>query len=199
VKVAEPQEAPSILARRTSTRGEDAAPWPLPEWKPVRLDSIDLHPSLPALYRQQGIVFPPEPPSRYLAPHGILSVARYVPIQVVRDGSRLLCFAGIRLYFAALCSVAPSVSIGVLVYAAITDAEIAEAIRISEHILALWFRETRAQRKAQELRHVAGVDSRGLTHHDQDQQQLSELFKTCTRTVQYRASSHRTVQKASKP
>lgn len=194
-KTGEPQEAPSIFARRTSIIGEDAAFGSSPEWKLVRLDSIDLHPSLPALYKRQNIVFPPEPPDRYLSPHGIQSAARYAPIHARVEGSRLLCFAGIRLYLAAQRALGLSARIGAFIYEAITDAEMAEAIDMSEQILPIWFRETRAQRKAHELRHLAGTDPRGLTHQDQDQQQLSELFKTCTRTVQHRVASRRKIQK----
>ena len=194
-QIEEPPKALSILARRTPSLGENYASEPRPEWRCVLLESIDLHPALVLLYKKQGIVFPPAPPSRYLTPHGILSVARYVPIQAVEQGERLLCFAGLRLYLSALRSLAQSASIGALVYAAITADEMAEAIEIDEQILSLWLRETKAQRKAHELRHHPGADPLGLTYHDQDQRQSSELFKTCTRTLQYRAASNRKSQK----
>lgn len=195
-KVVEPQTAPPVLERSTSIAGEDAFRGPLPEWRPVRLDAIDLHPSLQSLYQKKGFVFPPMPPSRYLAPHGILSCAAHVPIHLLIEGPRLLCFAGVRLYLAALSSFAPSAWVGALVYAAVTDDEMSEAIEINERIFPIWFRETRAQREANELRHLDGEGPHGLTYHDQDQQQLSELFRTCTRTVQTRMALRRKAPKS---
>ncbi len=195
-RITEPQHATTMFAQSLSINREDTLPGAAAEWKLVRFDCIDLHPSLPALYQKQGILFPPMPPSRYLTPHGILRCAAHVPMRVVVEGSRLLCFAGARLYLAALNSLEPSVSVGAFVHATVTDDEMAEAIETDELILPLWFRETRSQRKAHELRHLAGADPRGLTYHDQDQQQLSELFKTCQRTVQYREASRRRTRKS---
>jgi hypothetical protein len=90
----------------------------------------------------------------------------------------------------------PIISIEVLVHCLIVDKAIREAIEIDEQILSLWYRETVVERKAHESYQLGGADPHGLTYHDQDQQQLSELFKTCKRTIQYRVASRRKAPKS---
>lgn len=194
--ILEPNNPVSTLEVRTAIARVDPSFGQLPEWKLVRLDSILIHPLLAAAYQQQGVEFPPATPSRYLTPHGMLRIARYLPIQLVQVGTRLLCFSGLRLYLAALANLAPTDSIEGVVSASISDAEVAEAIQIEEQILGFWFRETRGQRKANEQRHLAADDPHDLTYHDQDQQQLSELFRTCKRTIQTRVASRRKTPKS---
>jgi hypothetical protein len=194
--ILEPKKPVSTLEVRTAIAGLDPCIRQLPEWKLVQLDSIFIHPLLAGTYQQQGIQFPPAAPGRYLTGHGMLRIARYLPIQLVKDGTRLLCFGGLRLYLAVLANLAPTDSIEAVVSASISDAEVVEAIYIEEQIFGFWFRQTRDQRKANEQRHFASDDPHDLTYHDQDQQQLSELFKTCTRTIQTRVASRR---KAPKP
>lgn len=194
--VAELHGVSSSIPRRTSACWKDDVFEPLPEWRRVPFDLIDIHPILEAFYRRQSFALQPQPACGYLSSHGISCVARCAPIQVVIAGSRLLCFAGVRLYQAALQARDPIMSIEALVYSSIADKAIREGMEIDEQVLSLWYRETAVERKAHESYHVIGADPHGLTHHDQDQQQLSELFKTCKRTIQYQAASRRNSLKA---
>jgi hypothetical protein len=193
--IAELHTVSSIIPRRTSAFGKDDVFDPLPEWRRVPFDLIGIHPILEAFYRRQSFALQPQPACGYLSPHGISRVARCAPIQLVIAGSRLLCFAGVRLYQAALQARDRITSIEALVYSSIADKAIREGMEIDEQVLSLWYRETAVERKAHELYHLEGADPHGLTLHDQNQQQLSELFQTCKRTIQYQAASRRKTQK----
>jgi hypothetical protein len=183
------------MPRRPSACWKDDLLEPLPEWRRVPFDLIDIHPILEEFHRRQSFALQPQPVCGYLSPHGISSVARCAPIQLVIAGSRLLCFAGVRLYQSALQARDRITSIEALVYSSIADKAIREGMEIDEQVLSLWYRETAVERKAHELYHLEGADPHGLTLHDQNQQRLSELFKTCKRTIQYQAASRHKTQK----
>lgn len=165
---------------------------PRPQWRVARLSQIEIHPLLPQLCVQRGIRFPPEWPSEFLTPKGIRQTSRYLPIHVVESEGKLLCFAGVRLLFAAMNSLPHDSELDVLLHST-TEAQIDEGIEIERNLLYVWHRQSVAERKALEMSYVDSASANGLRFawNGEDQQTWQKILKISLKTLQNRLSYRR--------
>lgn len=133
-----------------------------PHWPLIRLGDIEMHPLLPELYKKQGIEFPPLPPHNYLTPKGIRVLERFLPIQLVASsGRKFECFSGVRLWLAALNTLPLDALVNALVYSSIRESQLVEAVEIELDILYIWHRQTRNERRVQDLQYLQSKHSTG--------------------------------------
>ena len=164
-----------------------------PSWRRVRLNQIELDPSVLKLYTARGIPFPPEWAPGYLTPEGFQKLARFLPIQVYEDENELLCFAGVRLLMAARNSLPPENEIAVLVYPELSTALILDALEVEQEILYVWHRQTEKDRKALDLRCLQRESLNGIRFNfiGKEQDKWMRILKISLKTLQNRLASLR--------
>jgi len=165
----------------------------LPNWQIVRLASIEMHPLLSTVYTRLGLAFPPVPPDGYLTGFGIRMLSRLVPIQCVQRNDKVLCFAGVCLWFAALKTLGLDKSIEILLYQDVDDAKIPEIVEAEHDILMVWHRQSDRERKALDAKYVDSANQAGLTENfdGKEQGKWTKILKIFLKTLQNRISAVR--------
>jgi hypothetical protein len=176
---------PSFSAEQESTD-------PLPQWRVMQLSQIEIHPLLPQLYVQRGIRFPPEWPE-FLTARGIRQTSRFLPVHVVVSERKLLCFAGVRLWLAAMNCLPHDSELEVLLYSTINEAQLCEGIEIEQDILYVWHRQSVRERQALEMSYVNSASANGLrlNFDGKEQQRWQKILKISLKTLQNRLASRR--------
>jgi hypothetical protein len=166
---------------------------PAPQLQLVRVGDIELHSALAGLYAQLRLKFPPAVQLGYLTAKGILKIARFLPIHVVGSEGKFQCFAGARLWLAALNTLPSETEIEVLVYSSASPLQISESVEIEQDILYVFHRQSSRERKVQELRYQNSSSPNDLriSFNGKEQQLWTDILKVSLRTIQNRMSSRR--------
>ena len=182
-----------IALAHPSFSAEQESSDPLPEWRVMRLSQIEIHPLLPQLYVQRGIRYPPEWQSEFLTAKGIRQTSRYLPIHVFVSERKLLCFAGVRLWLAAMNCLPHDSELEMLLYSTINEAQLCEGIEIEQEILYVWHRQAEKERRALEMSYVNSASANGLrlNFDGKEQQRWQKILKISIKTLQNRLGSRR--------
>ncbi len=118
-------------------------PYVPPRWQSVLLGRIELDPRLSRIYAQKCLRFLPDPPPGFLTAKGIRMAARLLPIHGVAHEGKVLCFAGVRLWLAAVNTLPLDSKIEMLVHQSFLEERLAEIVEMEEDILYVWHRQSK--------------------------------------------------------
>lgn len=153
---------PASASNQPSFAGQPT-PRPLPIWAMVRLENIDIHPSLPAKYCDEGLRFPPEWPDSFLTPKGIRTAAQYLPIHVIAsECGKYLCFGSVRLLYAARQLLPPTEKLAVVLHDATSADEVLEGYEMESDILFIWHRQEKGDRENLDTKYITSPSPNGL-------------------------------------
>jgi hypothetical protein len=164
-----------------------------PIFQLVSLEKIELDPRLSSVYQQKDLHFPPEIPPEFLTDSGIRMAARLLPIHGVAHDGKVQCFAGVRLWLAALSTLPLGSKIEVLVYQSFEQDRLPSIVEMEEDILYIWYRQAANARKAAEHRYLNSKRSSALrlNFEGKDQEKWKNILKISLKTLQNRLTSHR--------